>query len=86
MCNYCHIRGHSREKCYKLHGDPPHANTTHTNNSQLGDSNEQSQNRTLLIRDDYDDYLKYHASKQSFTLVATITHFDNSIISFNLYL
>ena len=30
-CVYCHKWGHTKDKCYKLHGCPPHVNLIHIN-------------------------------------------------------
>lgn len=60
-CSYCHRWGHTREKCYKLHGKPTRtANVVHANSH----SDEHTPPSVTLKGTDYEDYLRYQANKQ----------------------
>lgn len=73
QCNYCHKWGHTKEKSYKLCGYPPRvANVVQTD---LSDSSEnQSQPSLTLIGANYEEYLKYQASKQSSSNIVFVAH------------
>ena len=66
-CSYCNKLGHTRDRCYQLHGRPPR--TAHV--AQSSDSNSQSP-QTLSsctsqgvppTDSEYDAYLRYQAAK-----------------------
>ena len=56
-----------------------HANVAQANNPQIEQSDEKSQNSLLLTGVDYEEYIKYQASKQSSSSIASIAHSGDSI-------
>ena len=81
-CTYCNKLGHTRDRCYQLHGWPPH--TAHV--AQLSDSDSQphqtpssSTSQGIPPTDsEYDDYLCYQAVKLAF--VASVAQTSNASV------
>ncbi|KAJ1413325.1 hypothetical protein SESBI_19710 [Sesbania bispinosa] len=62
-CTYCHRWGHTKEKCFKLHGRPPRANLAHIDDTLPEQPRDLPvQQSVTLTGTDYDDYLRYRAS------------------------
>ena len=77
-CTYCHKWGHIKDKCYKLHGRPPRANLVHTNETHPEQpSGPPQQQSVTLTSTDYDEYLRYRASRQPSSSVASIAYSGN---------
>ena len=76
-CTYCHRWGHTREKCYKLHGRPPRANIIQNTNPTS--SAAQHPETLLLTGADLENYLQYQASQQSSSSTASFAHTGNSV-------
>ena len=79
-CSYCNKLGHTRDRCYQLHGRPPR--TAHV--AQSSDSNSQSP-QTLSsctsqgvppTDSEYDAYHRYHAAKSD--SVASVAQTGNA--------
>ena len=66
-CTYCNKLGHTRDRCYQLHGRPPR--TTHvaqSSDSQLPQPPSSSTSQGIPPTDgEYDDYLRYQAAKSA---------------------
>ena len=66
-CTYCNKLGHTRDRCYQLHGRPPR--TAHV--AQLSDPqppqplNSSTSQGISLTDNEYDDYLCYQATKSA---------------------
>ncbi|KAJ1404347.1 gag-polypeptide of LTR copia-type [Sesbania bispinosa] len=57
-CTYCHRWGHTKEKCFKLHGRPPRANLAHIDDTLPEQPRDLPvQQSVTLTGTDYDDYL-----------------------------
>ncbi|KAJ1389363.1 hypothetical protein SESBI_38352 [Sesbania bispinosa] len=57
-CTYCHRWGHTKEKCFKLHGRTPRANLAQTNDTLPKQPRDlPMQQFVTLTGTDYDDYL-----------------------------
>ena len=73
-CTYCNKFGHTRDRCYQLHGRTPH--TAHVAQSSDSDSQppqppSSSTSQGIPPTDnEYDDYLRYQAAKS--TSVASV--------------
>ncbi|XP_072076868.1 uncharacterized protein [Arachis hypogaea] len=78
-CTYCHRIGHTQDKCYALHGHPTKvANVVQTN--EPSDVHSAAQPQGIFVSGhDYDEFLKYQASKQASTPVALVAHSGNSV-------
>ncbi|XP_072058027.1 uncharacterized protein [Arachis hypogaea] len=71
------------DKCYALHGHPTKvANVVQTNEPSDVHSAAQPQG-IFVFGNDYDEFLKYQASKQASTPVASVAHFSNSVACFS---
>ncbi|KAJ9675922.1 hypothetical protein PVL29_024745 [Vitis rotundifolia] len=55
-CTYCNKLGHTRDRCYQLHGRPPR--TAHPPSSSTSQG-------IFLTDSEYDDYLRYQATKSA---------------------
>ncbi|XP_072087350.1 uncharacterized protein [Arachis hypogaea] len=78
-CTHCHRIGHTQDKCYALHGRPTKvANVVQTN--EPSDVHSAAQPQGIFVSgNDYDEFLKYQASKQASTPVASVAHSGNSV-------
>ncbi|XP_025610778.1 uncharacterized protein [Arachis hypogaea] len=78
-CTYCHRIGHTQDKCYALHGRPTKvANVIQTN--KPSDIHSAAQPQGIFVSgNDYDEFLKYQASKQASTPVASVAYSSNSV-------
>nr|CAN62254.1 hypothetical protein VITISV_023170 [Vitis vinifera] len=67
-CTYCNKLGHTRDRCYQLHGRLPR--TTHVAQSSDPQSPQPPSSSTSqgisLTDSEYDDYLRYQATKSAF--------------------
>ncbi|OIT30712.1 hypothetical protein A4A49_43700, partial [Nicotiana attenuata] len=80
-CTYCDKGGHTRDVCWLLHGKPPrnndrprHAiNVAHSGDGILPtpDVKDTSSHSITLTGADYNDYLRYQASKQQSSTSST---------------
>ena len=101
QCTYCNKLGHTRDRCYQLHGRPPHnAPVVQSSNSQpqhgrpprnahmVQSSDPQppqppssSTSPGILLTDnEYDDYLRYQATKSA--SVASVAQTGNVSVCF----
>ncbi|RVW27700.1 Retrovirus-related Pol polyprotein from transposon RE2 [Vitis vinifera] len=84
QCIYCNKLGHTRDRCYQLHGRPPR--TTHIAQSSdpllsRPDSAASSTSQSItLTGSDYDAYLRYQAATSTF--VASVAHTGNASVCF----
>ena len=63
-CTYCNKLGHTRDRCYQLHGRPPR--TAHVAQSSDAQPPSSSTSQGISLTDsEYDDYLHYQASKSA---------------------
>ncbi|XP_078443282.1 ZIP metal ion transporter family isoform X1 [Wolffia australiana] len=51
VCNYCKKKGHMKDKCWKLHGKPPHIARAHMLQAGDGSGNPNSQRCTPSLQD-----------------------------------
>ncbi|RVW28752.1 Retrovirus-related Pol polyprotein from transposon RE1 [Vitis vinifera] len=67
-CTYCNKLGHTRDRCYQLHGRPPRiAHMAQSSNPQLPQPPSSSTSQGISLTDSkYDDYLRYQATKSAF--------------------
>ena len=81
-CTYCNKLGHTRDRCYQLHGRPPR--TTHVAqssdfDSQLPQTPSSFTSQGIPPTDSaYDDYLRYQEAKSA--SVASVAQTDNASI------
>ena len=60
-CTYCNKFGHTRDRCYQLHGRPPHtAHVAQSSDPQPPQPPSFSTSQGISLTDsEYDDYLRY---------------------------
>ena len=79
-CTYCNKLGHTRDRCYQLHGPPPR--TTHMaqssdSDSQTPQTSSSSTSQGIFpTNSEYDDYLLYQAAKS--TSIASVAQTGNT--------
>ena len=79
-CTYCNKFGHTRDRCYQLHGWPPR--TAHVAQSSDSDSQPPQIPSSSTFQgipptaNEYDDYLRYQAAKSA--SVASVTQTGNA--------
>ncbi|RVX15929.1 Retrovirus-related Pol polyprotein from transposon RE2 [Vitis vinifera] len=63
-CTYCNKLGHTRDRCYQLHGRPPHtAHVAQSSNPQPPQPLSSSTSQGISLTDsEYDDYFRYQAT------------------------
>ncbi|KAJ1417938.1 hypothetical protein SESBI_16203 [Sesbania bispinosa] len=67
-CTYCHRWGHTKEKCFKLHGRPPRANLAHIDDTLPEQPRDLPvQQSVTLTGTDYDDYLRSSATSSLYS-------------------
>jgi len=78
-CTYCHRIGHTQDRCYALHGRPTKvANVIQT--SEISEAHSDAQPQGIFVTgNDYSEFLKYQASKQASTSVASVAQSGNSV-------
>ena len=66
-CTYCNKLGHTRDRCYQLHGRPPHtAHVAQSSNPQPPQPLSSSTSQGISLTDsEYDDYFRYQATKSA---------------------
>ena len=68
-CTYCNKLGHTRDRCYQLHGRPPrtaHVAQSSDSNSQSPQTPSSSTSQGIPPTDsEYDDYHRYQAAKSA---------------------
>ncbi|RVX20027.1 hypothetical protein CK203_004565 [Vitis vinifera] len=66
-CTYCNKLGHTRDRCYQLHGRPPHtAHVAQSFDPQLPQPPSSSTSQGISLTDsEYDNYLRYQATKSA---------------------
>ncbi|RVW31623.1 Retrovirus-related Pol polyprotein from transposon RE1 [Vitis vinifera] len=66
-CTYCNKLGHTRDRCYQLHGRPPRtAHVAQSSDPQSPQPLNSSTSQGISLTDsEYDDYLLYQASKSA---------------------
>ena len=80
LCTYCNKLGHTRDRCYQLHGRPPR--TAHVAQSSDSDSQPPQTPRSSTSQgipptdNEYDDYHRYQAAKS--TSVASVAQTGNA--------
>ena len=78
QCTYCNKLGHTRDRCYQLHGRPPR--TAHVAQSSDPQPSQPPSSSTaqgiLLTESEYDDYLRYQAAKTA--SVASVVQTGNA--------
>ena len=82
-CTYCNKLGHTRDRCYQLHGRPPRtAHMAQSSDPQSPQPPSSSTSQGIFLTDsEYDDYLRYQATKSAFvasvaqSLVKNINYF-----------
>ena len=69
-CTYCNKFGHTRDRCYQLHGRPPrtaHVAQSSDSDSQSPRTSSSSTSQGIPLTDsEYGDYLRYQAAKSAF--------------------
>ena len=79
-CTYCNKLGHTRDRCYQLHGRPPriaHVAQSSDSDSQLPQTSSFSTSQGILPTDSaYDDYFRYQAARSA--LVAYVAQIGNA--------
>nr|CAN75244.1 hypothetical protein VITISV_014212 [Vitis vinifera] len=77
-CTYCNKLGHTRDRCYQLHGRPPlTAHVAQSFDPQLPQPPSSSTSQGISLTDsEYDDYLRYQATKS--TSIASIAQTGNA--------
>ncbi|RVW27381.1 Retrovirus-related Pol polyprotein from transposon RE2 [Vitis vinifera] len=76
-CTYCNKLGHTHDRCYQLHGRPPRtAHVAQSSDPQSPQPSSSSTSQGISLTDgEYDDYLRYQATKSAF--VASVAQIDN---------
>ncbi|RVW50044.1 Retrovirus-related Pol polyprotein from transposon RE2 [Vitis vinifera] len=66
-CTYCNKLGHTRDRCYQLHGRPPRtAHVAQSSDPQSPQPPSSSTSQGISLTDsEYDDYLRYQATKSA---------------------
>ena len=66
-CTYCNKLGHTRDRCYQLHGRPPRtAHVAQSSDPQPPQPPSSSTSQGISLTDsEYDDYLRYQATKSA---------------------
>ena len=66
-CTYCNKLGHTRDRCYQLHGRPPRtAHVAQSSDPQSPQPPTSSTSQGIFLTDsEYDDYLRYQATKSA---------------------
>ena len=81
QCTYCNKLGHTRDRCYQLHGRPPHtAHIVQSSDpllSRLDSAASFTSQSITLIGSDYDAYLRYQA-----TTSASVAQTGNVFVCF----
>ena len=81
-CTYCNKLGHTRGRCYQLHGRPPrtaHVAQSSDSDSQPPQTPSSSTSQGIPPTDsEYDDYLRYQAAKS--TSVASVAQTGNASV------
>nr|CAN74104.1 hypothetical protein VITISV_008952 [Vitis vinifera] len=77
-CTYCNKLGHTRDRCYQLHGRPPRtAHVAQSSDPQLPQPPSSSTSQGIFLTDnEYDDYLRYQATKSA--SVASVAQTSNA--------
>ncbi|RVW70964.1 Retrovirus-related Pol polyprotein from transposon RE1 [Vitis vinifera] len=77
-CTYCNKLGHTRDRCYQLHGRPPRtAHVAQSFDPQLPQPPSSSTSQGIsLTNSEYDDYLRYQAAKSA--SVASVAQTGNA--------
>ncbi|RVW12716.1 Retrovirus-related Pol polyprotein from transposon RE1 [Vitis vinifera] len=81
-CTYCNKLGHTRDRCYQLHGRPPRtAHVAQSSDPQSPQPPSSSTSQGISLTDsEYDDYLRYQATnKITRTLNCSITFSDKFV-------
>ena len=63
QCTYCHMLGHTRDRCYQLHGRPPHTthlaqSSDHSASSSLVSRSSSTPQGVILTPGEYEEYLR----------------------------
>ncbi|RVW73804.1 Retrovirus-related Pol polyprotein from transposon RE1 [Vitis vinifera] len=76
-CTYYNKLGHTHDRCYQLHGRPPRtAHVAQSSDPQSPQPSSSSTSQGISLTDgEYDDYLRYQATKSAF--VASVAQIDN---------
>ncbi|RVW88573.1 hypothetical protein CK203_032969 [Vitis vinifera] len=77
-CTYCNKLGHTRDRCYQLHGRPPRtAHVAQSSDPQSPQPPSSSTSQGISLTDsEYDDYLRYQATKSA--SVASVAQTGNA--------
>ena len=79
-CTYCNKLGHTRDRCYQLHGRPPrnaHVAQSSDSDSQPPQTLSSPTSQGIPLTDsEYDDYLRYQAAKSA--SVASVAQAGNA--------
>ncbi|RVW25085.1 Retrovirus-related Pol polyprotein from transposon RE2 [Vitis vinifera] len=77
-CTYCNKLGHTRDRCYQLHGRPPRtAQVAQSSDPQPPQPPSSSTSQGISLTDsEYDDYLRYQATKSA--SVASVAQTGNA--------
>ena len=79
-CTYCNKLGHTRDRCYQLHGRPPrtaHVAQSSDSDSQPPQTPSSSTSQGIPpIDSEYEDYLRYQVAKSAF--VASVAQTGNA--------
>ena len=81
QCTYCHKLGHTRDRCYQLHGRSPHTahlaqSSDHSASSSSVSSSSSTPRGVILTPDEYEEYLRLTQIAKSFS-IASIAQTDN---------
>ncbi|RVW26876.1 Retrovirus-related Pol polyprotein from transposon RE2 [Vitis vinifera] len=78
-CTYCNKLGHTRDRCYQLHGRPPRtAHVAQSSDPQSPQPPSSSTSQGISLTDsEYDDYLRYQATKSASASVARLDLFSS---------
>nr|CAN82597.1 hypothetical protein VITISV_020213 [Vitis vinifera] len=77
-CTYCNKLGHTRDRCYQLHGRPPRtAHVAQSSDPQPPQPSNSSTSQGISLTDnEHDDYLRYQATKSA--SVASVAQTGNA--------
>ncbi|RVW36513.1 Retrovirus-related Pol polyprotein from transposon TNT 1-94 [Vitis vinifera] len=81
-CTYCNKFGHTCDRCYQLHGRPPRtAHVAQSSSPQPPQPPSSSTSQGIsLTNSEYDDYLRYQATKSAF--VTSVVQTGNASVCF----
>ena len=75
QCTYCHRLGHTRDRCYQLHGQPPRTahlaqSSDHSTCSNSVSGSSSTPQGVILTPSEYEEYLRFTQAAKSFSITS----------------